>query len=630
MFLFNLSLLEFAGLFGAVSSIVVTLYLLSRSRRRVTVATLRFWNDATQPVPSRQRRRIQQPLSLLLQLASLLLLLLALAQLRLGSRDTSSRDHVLVLDTSSWMAGVKGKATLLDEAKIRAKQYVRALPSTDRVMLVRADGLPSPATGMESNRALLEQAIDQSRPGAAALNLEQAFSFAAQIRKLHSTSPGELVFVGAGIVSEHGQPVHEPKQLRVIPVATSRENAGITHLGLRRSPKDPELWQVFASVRNYGTKLVRAPLVIQYGGATVGSKVLDLTPGNSQESSWTFRTRAAGWVEARLLTNDALREDNRAIVETQALKQIKVAVYTEQPDLLRPAFDSHPQVEAVYHRPEEYGAVTGAQVVVFDRFAPKQPVSGVSVIWIAPPEEGSPFRVKVHAKGARIERWAGTHDLGSGIRTKELHVADTQVFTLSPGDIPVADVASGPVIVARPRSRSVALGFHPGTGTGRFDIATPLMMMNILRWLQPDILRASEVHGGNVGAVTVVLDSDVNASDIRVMGERQPLPFTVQGRTLRFFAGAPGDVRVLAGGGEQVHSLSLPEVGAKLWDPPASAQRGVPRGLAQVISRDVWQILAVLGGVGLLLEWIIFGRRRRVVAAGSAGAPAPIELRKAS
>ncbi|HYO83218.1 MAG TPA: BatA domain-containing protein, partial [Bryobacteraceae bacterium] len=88
MFLLNLSLPEFLALFGALSGIVVTLYLLSRARRRQRVATLQFWQRAMQPVPSTRRRRIQNPWSLVLQLLSLLLLLLAIAQLKFGDRDT--------------------------------------------------------------------------------------------------------------------------------------------------------------------------------------------------------------------------------------------------------------------------------------------------------------------------------------------------------------------------------------------------------------------------------------------------------------------------------------------------------------------------------------------------------------
>ena len=63
---------------------MVALYLLDRSRRRQMVATLRFWVAAEQPTVVTRRKRIQQPLSLMLQLISIALLLLAIAQLRLG------------------------------------------------------------------------------------------------------------------------------------------------------------------------------------------------------------------------------------------------------------------------------------------------------------------------------------------------------------------------------------------------------------------------------------------------------------------------------------------------------------------------------------------------------------------
>ena len=59
---------------------------------------------AEKPPVLKHRRKLQQPWSLLLQLLSLLLLLLAIAQLRFGSPSRSSRDHVLILDTSAWMA----------------------------------------------------------------------------------------------------------------------------------------------------------------------------------------------------------------------------------------------------------------------------------------------------------------------------------------------------------------------------------------------------------------------------------------------------------------------------------------------------------------------------------------------
>jgi len=150
VFFFNLSLFEFLGAFAAVSGVVVALYLLDRSKQRHTVATFRFWKPAQMPTEQRQRKRIQQPWSLLLQLISLLLLLLAIAQLRWGTTESGARDHVLILDTSAWMAARSPNGVYMDQARAAAQAWLNALPAIDRVMLIRADAAASPGSSFGS------------------------------------------------------------------------------------------------------------------------------------------------------------------------------------------------------------------------------------------------------------------------------------------------------------------------------------------------------------------------------------------------------------------------------------------------------------------------------------------------
>src|SRR3954452_20846663 len=114
MYLLNLSLLQFLAVFGSVSAVSVALYLLDRSRRKQVVSTLRFWVSAEQPAVAARRRRINQPWSLLLQLVSMALLILAIAQLRLGSPERAGRDHVLLVDTSAWMGAPAGNRAPVD------------------------------------------------------------------------------------------------------------------------------------------------------------------------------------------------------------------------------------------------------------------------------------------------------------------------------------------------------------------------------------------------------------------------------------------------------------------------------------------------------------------------------------
>src|SRR5579871_6832509 len=356
MFFLNLSLPEFLAILGSVSGVVVALYLLDRLRKKHIVPTLRFFVPTEKPPELKHRRRLQQPWSLFLQLISLLLLLLALAQLRLGSPDRSSRDHVLIIDTSAWMNARNGQVRLMDQARTAARNYVRTLPSSDRVMVVRADVLATPAILFESNRAKIQQAIDQTQPSAGPLNIDEALQFAARAQRLRAQRPGEIVFIGSGRIAADEVPSSIPPNFRYISISGPTEHVGLRKMGVRRSADDPDVWEIFVAVKNYGTKLRSVPLVVRFGGAPAGTRTFALKPGEEANAGFQYRTRAAGWLEARLIGADAFSQDTRAILELPPRKILPVTVYSNQPDLLRPVFHAIPGVEATVLPTARYDA----------------------------------------------------------------------------------------------------------------------------------------------------------------------------------------------------------------------------------------------------------------------------------
>ena len=156
----------------------------------------------------------------------------------------------------------------------------------------------------------------------------------------------------------------------------------------------------------------------------------------------------------------------------------------------------------------------------------------------------------------------------------------------------------------------------------KYELSTPLLFANILHWMAPEIFRTWEVIAGTVGTVSLQLESVADPATVKVITEDQKrLPFTLDGKNLRFFSGAPGIVRVVAADREFVFSLTLPQAGDVLWR-PANARTGVPRRLPfQPNSRDIWQWLALLGGLGILADWLLFGRTVRRLARAKPAAP---------
>jgi len=620
MYFLNLSLAQFLTVFGSVAAVSIALYLLDRSRRRQIVSTLRFWTAAEQPSVVARRRRIQQPWSLVLQLVSMALLLLALAQLRFGSPEAGGRDHVLILETSAWMGARSGNRTLMDLARLRARQYVRALPAGDRVMVVRADALATPATVFEPDRNKIEAALAGSTPGSTALNLEQALAFARRLQSQGGRTAGEIAFVGTGRTSEIDATANTalPRNLRVIPVPDPIENVGLRRIGLRRSNDDPDVWEIYVSARNYGAAARTVTLALDFGPpqentrTVVGSRRVTLSPGTEGEESFEFRTRVAGILGVSLTPRDAFPADDKATLELPALPSLVVTVYSDRPELLRPLLASNPRVTALYKKPAEFQA-TVPGLVILDQFAPPQRPQADS-IWIEPPREGSPIPVRTVVEQAQFSGWDSANAVAAGLRAKDFKLEKTEVFEASPADERVGEVEAGPVIVARPGKPKVAvLGFHPALSALRYELATPLLFANLLRWFAPEIFRRSELSGGSVGSVKMAMEQDASAADVKVLAEDgSALPFIVRDKSLHFFSGAPGVVRVVAGDREYIYSLTLPELGETKWEPPAGVRRGIPRSLPlPATAHDIWPWLALAGGAGLLAEWFLFGRFRR-------------------
>ena len=615
MFLLNLTLGQFLAIAGAATAITTALYLFDRSRRSVAVATLRFWVEAGKASAPQRRKHIQQPMSLLLELLGLLLLALALAQPRLGSRDELPARHVLLLDTSSWMAARSrgGDRTLMDDARDRAVAYLRALPARDEVMLVRTDALAAPATAFVESRGALERAIAASQPGATALHLERALAFAQHAQQLDARR-GAIVYVGPARIADAAEAVRAPRNLRIIPVSDVADNVGLRRIALRRSAADAGVWEAYLSVRNYSNSPRQASVAAAFDGSPVGGKVLALPAASESEVVFSWHTRAAGVLEVRLLEPDAFADDNRAVIEVPRTPSIAVTVYSDAPEALRPLFSATHLVDATF-RPTSQYRPGDSGFVILDRFRPAVRPSG-DTLWLDPPASQSPVPVRSLLTAPAALHWAADSALTAGLRGTDLRVGPATVFMTSAQDEVIASVDAGPVIVARPGDhKTLVMGFQPAISKLRYELATPLLFANILRWVAPESFRLSELRAQAPGTVTLPLDAGVVPAAVKVTwDDGTQVPFTVHDGQLRFYAGARGKVRVQAGDREALYTLSLPEMWETKWDAPASVPRGVPPAAApsgSSGSRDLWQLLALLGAACFVTEWLLFGRASR-------------------
>ena len=217
--------------------------------------------------------------------------------------------------------------------------------------------------------------------------------------------------------------------------------------------------------------------------------------------------RRGGWKRGSW-SRDSIPEDNRALLEIPALKIDQSGGVSDDPDTLRPALQAHPQIEPDFLPTADYRPDVKASVIILDRFAPRAAPKAPQ-IWIEPPE---PLPFQVAHKGNGCE----DRPLARGSRTRcrtsiSGHPCSGGTGLRSfAGDIPIAEAEAGPIVVARPSSAIRSHGIPSRPVGYSVRPVTPLLLANVLRWFEPEVFRAYDLHGGSAGTVTATLDADVD------------------------------------------------------------------------------------------------------------------------
>lgn len=620
MGLLNLTLGQLLAVFLPLAGMLVALYFYDRSRRRVVVSTLKFWPKRPAPPVTRRHKKLQQPLSLLLQILAMLLLLLAIADFRFGISGGTPRHHVIVLDSSSVMG--RGNGGWMEAARRQALAYLRAIPAGDRVLLIRAEGLPTPATAFTEDRAELREAVESTQAGWTALNLDAALELARTSLALALDAPdssqlgglegaGEIAYIGPGRLADD-EAVSATPRLRVIDTDAESDDAAIRRFSARRAPDDASRWEIRAELWNESAAPRAVQAAFYFEGRKLGERSVDAPANGPAELEFRIRTEQAGALEARLELDDDYTANNRALLELPAAVKQQVRVYTNRGAGFAALLRSTPNLDPRFLAPDQLGeAAPASSLRLFDRVSGR-PSAVLSGVYIAPRASASPIAVSEVARRAHITTWNATHPLGAGLREADIELSQTLVFDPEPNDIVVASVEQGPVVVARSRAgeRFVVVGFDPLDPALANRLTTPLLFANIVRWFAPEVFRVAEFRAESPGSVEVdVSPATREQVEVETLDGRSPAWVWSDGR-VRLFSRAPS-VSLVKTPFDQVRlSMNLPETAAARWQPPADVLRGVPPAASRLnpAGKRLWPWLALLALAILAFDWMRFGR----------------------
>lgn len=509
-----------AFLLVAIALPIVGLYILKVRLRRVPVSTNLFWHQIFDEKPPRSIwQNLRHLVSLLMQLALLLLLVLALADPYFAWQAKYARHVVLVIDNSASMQAVDVAPTRFDAAISRAQELVTGLRDQDQVAIVLAGKSPEVIVGMTGHIPTLRRAIDRIEISDATTHLDRAVELGQQLVAPYER--GEVIVLTDGCQGRIESPAEQAAKVADTEEKTSDEesteekpaskvaweifgteanNVGITQFQTRRSLIDPLGYEILASVSNASAEPVKARLEIMLDDVPVDILPLKLEPGEHWKRALEKTSIEGGTLEARLTKisrnvegeeaedgDDAelngLTIDDVAYALLPRQERQSVLLVTPGYFFLEKVFEANPMVDltVLEEFPETWP--TGS-VIVLHRNTPEELPSGN--VWVIDPENDTDlWTVKGTLENPIVTKQAEDSPLMTHISLDNVLLPKASQVEWKSKVLSLAETVSGDSIYAeidRPAGKVLVLPVNLESSDLAFRTAFPIMATNALSW----------------------------------------------------------------------------------------------------------------------------------------------------
>ncbi|MCB1020797.1 MAG: hypothetical protein KDC27_12770, partial [Acidobacteria bacterium] len=416
---------------------------------------------------------------------------------------------------------------------------------------------------------------------------------------------GEIAYIGPGRLANDDGVAAVPG-LRFIEVGGESDDAAIRRFSASRAQGDATRWEIRAELWNESASPRSIPTAFYFEGRKLGERSVTAPANGPAELEFRIRTEQAGELEARIELSDDQASNNRVSLALPASVRQPMRVYTDRRQGFEALLDSTPNLEPRFTGPETPGSLR-----LVDRGAGPSGDFASGAYFVSASGQ-SPIPVARTVRKARITEWNTTSPLGEGLRESDVDLTQAAVFETRPDDIVIAEIAEGPVAVARSErgKRIVAVGFDPLDPALANRLTTPLLFANIVRWFAPEVFRIAEFRAESPGSAEIDLTPATRSQvEVEPIEGRSPAWVWSDGR-VRLFSRAPSVSWVRTPFDQVRLAMTLPQTATARWQAPADVLRGVPPAASRLSPSGarLWPWLSLLALVILAVDWALYGR----------------------
>ncbi len=506
---------------------IIAIYILKVRSRRKAISTLLFWDQLfLEKKPRAWWQHLRHILSLLLQLAFLLLLVFALVDPLWSWQKAQRRKLHVVIDNSASMAAMEGGQSRLDKAKQAAAALVRSMRVGDEMAILSAGGKSEVAVGLTDHARTLLDAINSIPQTDAPSALKNAV--VAARRLIVGDAQPNIYVLTDGCDAATGE-LSSDKSLTLMGFGSQQDNVAITQFQVRRSLLDAVGYQTLIEITNFSAQAYKGRVELTLEDQLVDVLPVELEAGASKTMHVDQASATGGRLVARIDHSDALAVDNTARAVLPARRPMAVTLVSPGSLFLESALRAIPLVDLKVEK-----ALTASDSAA-ESVAPA--TRGIMMLHGAVPETLPPGRVFVIGPTTNCNLWTVGEPIEAPIvaavnesSTITSHVKLTNVLFPEAKQLTFVEASNtegsgGPVelliktpldepLLAHIRRPGIGdvlvLNVNLDEGDLPLRIAFPVLMKNVLEWFEgTDASLQAALATGNTATIRLPKMSQV-------------------------------------------------------------------------------------------------------------------------
>lgn len=511
-FLSPLSLLIFIPL-GAV---IVILYLLKLKRKERVVSSVMLWRDAVADIQANAPfQKLKKSLLLFLQLAALLLLVIALARPYMRVQGLSENRIVTILDCSASMQATDVSPSRFDAARSKAIDIVNKMGPGDTMMVMTAGSKAKVVASFTSDKKVLTGAISSLKPMDTPCNMRQAMVLALSLVSGKTSAPARVAVLSDGGFGDLMDLAAKGVQIDFLKIGRQCDNVGITGLASRKTLSGEQ--QIFIGLQNFSKRARSFNLEMYVNDQLLDIREESMKAGETRQEILGKVANVRGRVTAKLDIKDDLAADNTGSVYVSGPRKISVLLISKGDIFLQNALNLDPrsQVTKAESAPADLSK-SKYDLVVFDGVKPPSNLPQGGYLLVNTSADQGPASLGEAVERPAVIDSSSRHPVAAYVDFSNAHILKADYMQPKPWATTFMEGPGGALGVAGTKDGKnfVQLSWSLLDSDFPLRVGFPIFVANCLDWLAPSEKSGAGMSGRT--GQTMYIDVPTSVPEITV------------------------------------------------------------------------------------------------------------------